>query len=57
MWIFLGKVEDFVDQHAVDSIKSRLESMVAKDQDTVGIDGSLIHFVGKVMFTQTVEPP
>ncbi|CAB4013216.1 zinc finger AEBP2-like [Paramuricea clavata] len=42
-----GKVEDFVDQHAVDSIKSRLESMVAKDQDTVGIDGSLIHFVGK----------
>lgn len=43
-------MEDFLDQHAVDSIKSRLESMIGKYQDPVGIDGSVIHFIGKVIW-------
>ena len=47
--VVLGKVEDFLDQHAVDSIKSRLESMIGKDEDPVGIDGAVIHFIGEVM--------
>ena len=45
----LGKMEDFLDQHAVDSIKSRLESMIGRDEDPVGIDGAVIHFMGEVM--------
>ncbi|XP_028410251.1 zinc finger protein aebp2-like [Dendronephthya gigantea] len=42
-----GKVEDFVDQHTVDSIKSRLTSMIGTDTESIGIDGSSIHFIAE----------
>ncbi|XP_046845575.1 zinc finger protein AEBP2-like [Xenia sp. Carnegie-2017] len=42
-----GKVEDFVDQHSVNSIKSRLQDMISTESNPVGIDGSQIHFVGQ----------
>ena len=44
----VGKTEDFVDQHAVDSIKTRLSDMIVTDEERIGIDGPRIHFKSEV---------
>ena len=44
----LGNTEDFVDKHAVDSIKTRLSDMIVTGTDHVGIDGPKINFKSQV---------
>lgn len=44
----LGNTEDFVDKHAIDSIKTKLSDMIVTDTNSVGVDGPKINFKSEV---------